>query len=459
MTDQKPETVQKPEGKKAYTFEQREVNYVPLSTTPGQACGGCRWFNDANTGEYHNSPYCHIVQGWPLPIRATGVCDQFSAIPEPEPTYSEVQEELLDALEDIEAALGSAEKKPSLKERLLQLIGVKGQEKPALTSGFKNIGNHQWIGWFSNNFEDLQGEYFPARATDEFIARIDRKEASMPELYFWHVPFRFGEAKSIARVSLDNSPTSPSFTVAVGVYDDTPIARAFEKAMGKREYPMSHGFKYAPAAKIGGAYHYYDTFEVSPLPPYAPANPFTLFEDGKAMPILDEKKRKEFVALLGEDYVKDIEGRAETRLKELQEEGIAYKEMPIVDAEARQKLDTLSKQISDLTEQVKAALKPADEDDDKKKKKAEEDAANSKKEIDTQIQTLTQQVATLSANVKSFLDLTPRQATKDQSTIVPGDDPALKELQQGAAGEKSNEDKIFNGAFGWMPGVVNGGNG
>jgi hypothetical protein len=351
----------------------------------------------------------------------------------------------------VESILDTIEQKPSLKERLLALVGIKARDEPALKSGFKNFGDHQWIGWFSNNFEDLQGEYFPVKATDEFIARVDRKEVPMPELYFWHVPIRFGEAKSIARVSLDDSPTSPSFTVAVGVYDDTPMARAFEKSMGKREYPMSHGFNYAPIAKVKGAYHYYDTFEVSPLPPYAPANPFTLFEDGKAMPILDDKKRQEFISILGEDFTKEIELRAETNLKAMKEQGIGYKEIPLVDTIARDQLAALTKQMTELTAAVAEKAKPPmDEEDDAKKKKKTEDEDTFKKEVSDAIKTLASSQKALADNFKTFLDMTPRRASKSSETFVPEDDPALVELKQGATGNKSNEDLIMNGAFGFM---------
>lgn len=363
--------------------------------------------------------------------------------------------ELIDTLEEI--AADEKETKPSLRERLLNLFGIKARDEPPMQSGFKNVGDHQWIGWYSNNFEDLQGEYFPARATDEFIARVDRKEISMPELYFWHIPYRFGEVKSLARISLDDSPTSPSFTIAVGVYDDTPISRAFEKAMGKREYPMSHGFYYAPAAKKDGAYNYYDTFEVSPLPPHAPANPFTLFGDGKAMPILDANKRKEFADLLGEDFTKEIEKRAETRLKELEDKGIAHKEIQLVDTDARTRLDTLQKSIEGLSEQVKAAMKkPADDDDeesDDKKKKP--DFGAMKKEYDDKVDVLAKSVNTLATQFKEFMELTPRRASKSGDTLVAADDPALVELKQGATGEKSNEDKVYAAAFG---GIMKAGN-
>lgn len=440
---------EKTEGKKAYLFEQREVDYTPLSTTAGEACGGCRWFSDHNEpsvdGVYNSGSRCHLVTSYPLPIRATGWCDQFTAIPEPEPTYSEVQEELMEVLE------GLAEKKPSLKERLLALLGIKARDEPALDSGFKALGNGKWVGIWSNNFEDLDGEYFPARATDAYIARLDAKEIDMPELYYWHIPYSYGKAKTVMRVATDDSPNAPSISIAAGVFYDNPIAKTFEKATLKAQgNKMSHGFMYPPDARINGVYHYYDTFEISALPPYAAANPYTLFGD-ETMPTVSPEKRKELEALLGTEYAAEVVTKAEQRAKELAEKGIGYKEMtiPAVDSEARAKLDTLEKSIAELSENVKAALKkPADDEEEEDGKKKKPDFGAMKKEYDDKVDVLTKSVNELSAQVKGFLDLTPRRATKDQATLVPADDAALIELQKGATGEKSNEDKIFAGAFG-----------
>ena len=368
--------------------------------------------------------------------------------------YTEIVEEIAQVFESKEQDAPLTRLFKSLLERLRG--GQKARDEP-LTGGFKSLGNGLWVGWYSNNFEDYQKEWFPSKATDEFIARVDRKEVDAPELYFWHYPYRFGAAKAIARIALDGSPQSPSFTVAVGTYDDTPAAKAFEKAMSNKVYPMSHGFHYAPAFKQDGAYHYYNTFEVSPLPPHAPANPYTLFEDGKAMPILDEAKRKEFVSLLGEDFVKDMEAKAETRAKEIAATGVATKEMTMIDTEARTQLEALNKQMADLTEAVKAKMPKADdEDDDAKKKKADADGAF-KKEVSDAIKQLATSQSQLAQNFKDFLDLTPRRASKSADTLVPAEDAALQELQKGATGKKSNEEMVFHAAFGSVLGGLQNG--
>lgn len=364
------------------------------------------------------------------------------------------KDDLIDVLEEI--ASEEKEAKPSLKDRLLTLLGIKARDEP-LTQGFKALGDGKWLAVWSNNFEDREGEYFPNRATDAYIARLDAKEIPMPELWFWHTKYSFGQAKSVVRIAADDSLNAPSLSIAVGEFYDTPIAKAFEQATlkSKQAYKMSHGYLFPPAARVDGVYHYYDTFEISVLPAYAAANPYTLFGD-ETMPTVSPEKQKELEALLGKEYAAEVVTKAEQRAKELADKGVGYKEMPIpaVDDEARAKLDTLQKSIEALTEQVKAVVKKVDDDeeegDDKKKKP---DFGAMKKEYDDKVDTLAKSVNTLATEFNKFMELTPRRASKATETVVPADDPALQELAKGAAGEKSNEDKVFAGAFGWMPGV------
>lgn len=364
------------------------------------------------------------------------------------------KDELIDTLEEI--AADEKDAKPSLRERLLNLLGIKARDEPQIESGFKALGNGKWLAYYSNNFQDREGEYFTNRASDAYIARLDSKQIEMPELEFWHTRYPFGRAKSITRIAADDSANPPSIMVAVGEFYETPIAKAFEQATlkSKKAYKMSHGYLFPSKARIDGVYHYYDTFEISVLPDYAAANPYTLFGD-ETMPTVSPEKHKELEALLGKEYAAEVVTRAEQRAKELADKGVGYKEMaiPAVDAQAREQLVELGKSITELTEQVKAAMKPPvdDEDEAAKKKKADE----AKKEIDTTISALSKQVSDLGTSFKEYLELTPRRASKSADTLVAADDPALLELKQGATGEKSNEDKVYAAAFG---GIMKAGN-
>lgn len=350
----------------------------------------------------------------------------------------------------VERILDTIEQKPSLKERLLAMVGIKARDEP-FEAGFKAIGNGKWVAVWSNNFEDLEGEYFPAKSTDAYIARLDSKQIDMPELYFWHILHSYGKAKTVARVASDDSPNAPSISIAAGVFYDDPISQAFEKATLKSKgFKMSHGFMYPSQARIDGVYHYYDTFEISVLPPYAAANPYTLFGDD-TMPHVTPDKHKELEALLGKELAAEVVTKAEQRAKELQEKGVGYKDMAFIDTEARAQLDALKQQMSELTTAVNEKAKPpVDEEDDAKKKKKTDDEDAFKKEVSEAIKTLASSQKQLGENFKTFLDMTPRRASKASDTLVDPEDPALKELEQGALGKKSNEDLIMNGAFGFM---------
>lgn len=439
-------------SQKDMMFDQSEVNYTTLSNKRNQACANCRFF--------FSSGGCLIVENQPLSILATGYCDEWTALPEPEDPATEIVE-VLEAIEYQlgvnNMSVGAMEKKPTFKERILALVGIKARDEP-FTQGFKAIGNGKWVAVWSNNFEDLEGEYFPAKSTDAYIARLDAKEIGMPELYYWHIPYSYGKAKTVARVAADDSPNAPSISIAAGVFYETPIAKAFEKATLKAQgLKMSHGFMYPPDARIDGVYHYYDTFEISVLPPYAAANPYTLFGDD-TMPVVSPEKQKELEALLGKDFAAEVVTKAEHRAKELQEQGVGYKGMSFIDTEAREQLATLTKEVTALTETIKAKMPMEDEEGDAKKKKAETDDAEYKKEVSAAITTLAKSQTQLTQNMKQiaeFLDLTPRgRASKSADTLVPPDDAALQELQKGMSGQKSNEEKVFNAAFG---SIFNGG--
>lgn len=444
------------QSKKAYLYPQEDVSYTPMSSTSAQMCGGCRWFNDGGDSMV-NDPnryvHCHVTQNYPLPIRATGWCEEFAAIPEPEPTYVEVLEELTEAL-------ANKEHKPNLLERIkaLFLFQAKARDEPQGFTGFKSLGGGKWIGWYSNNFEDRESDVFPNSAIDAFINRVDKGISDMPTLRYWHLPVDIGKAKSLARFSLDDTPSSPSLIFAIGEYDDTPIARAFERGTMGKNLKMSHGFFYPESAYKDGVYHVFDTFELSFLPPYAAANPYTLFGDETPMPVLDDNKRKELVGMLGEDLVRDFEQKADSRLKELKEQGVKHKDFQLVDNEARQGISEvksavteLATSIKELVTELKAAKPPADdkkkEDDDDKMDKL----FGKKKELDDAIAAAKAATANLEAQAKAFNELTPRIASKDKSTEIDpannADLAALIAANQTATEAKKEFSQLFGGIF------------
>ncbi|WP_410203157.1 hypothetical protein, partial [Escherichia coli] len=91
---------------------------------------------------------------------------------------------------------------------------------------------------------------------------------------------------------------------AIGTFDDTPIA---QKAIAYyRKYPvkLSHGFVAPTWAFKDGVYEAYNTFEISTLLPSVAANPYTSFEEIKAMPV--PINREAFINELFGDKAPDV---------------------------------------------------------------------------------------------------------------------------------------------------------
>src|SRR5690348_17028323 len=136
-------------SQKDMMYDQDEVNYTTLSSKRNQACANCRFF--------FPSGGCLIVESQPLSILATGYCDEWTALPEPEDPATEIVE-VLEAIEyqlGVNNSVGYMEKKPTMKERLLALVGIKARDEP-MTAGFKALGNGKWVAMWSNNFEDRE---------------------------------------------------------------------------------------------------------------------------------------------------------------------------------------------------------------------------------------------------------------------------------------------------------------
>ena len=100
-------------------------------------------------------------------------------------------------------------------------------------TGIKVVGDY-WFARYSNAFEDREGEFFPVKAIDAFIDRVDVGVVPMPELWVWHTPIVIGKAKAIARIGL--------FVVAAGTFANNPLGQAAKAYLSKHKGKNSHGF-------------------------------------------------------------------------------------------------------------------------------------------------------------------------------------------------------------------------
>lgn len=195
-----------------------------------------------------------------------------------------------------------------------------GKSDLTAPAGFKAFGDH-WFAWWSNSFEDRDGEWFAEKAIDEYVMRVDVGAVPYPELWFWHTPgTRFGQAEMVARRG--------HMAVAVGTFDDTPLGRAMKDAFAKgrgQDYGMSHGFVYDSGQKRGNVYHQFNTFELSVLPADVAANPYTAFEEVKAMELTPEKTAA-LKRMIGAEMTDKLLSETDAKSRQIEELGVRYKD-------------------------------------------------------------------------------------------------------------------------------------
>lgn len=361
------------EARKAIRFTQAEAAYVPLSTTAEAACANCRFFD-----AYMNA--CLIVENYPLDILPTGWCARHTPLPAleaeaPEADDEPTVEQMLETSSDDEykalaptrlwaissdgsktvgtppaelvlraqieaqqaerdaAADADYAGKAQNAQRLSLVASVKAILNDRLRrraepdwSGFKAHGD-RWVAWYSNNAKDRDGEYFPLKAIDAFIARVDAGMVPYPELWTYHIPgSKHGKADWLGRIG--------HYVVASGTFDATPAGQAAKAhyARSRKAYALSHGFTFKDESYRDSAFWDFNTFEISTLPPRVAANPYTLFQiEEKAM--LTPEKTEQLKALFGEEIAAQIIAETEAKSKMLDTLQVEFKDFADIEAQ------------------------------------------------------------------------------------------------------------------------------
>jgi hypothetical protein len=185
-----------------------------------------------------------------------------------------------------------------------------------------NTATRSWVGIWSNNFEDREGEIFTAKAIDDYIARVDMGITPPPELWVYHVPgTRLGQAEHVARIG--------AFAVAFGTFDDTPEAtKAMNNLAKMKNLGMSHGYAYSPLHKKGRVYHQFNTFEVSVLPREKAANAYTSFQEINMKELnFTPDKEATVSAIWGDEWTNQLKEALLAKTEAELSRGIASKEL------------------------------------------------------------------------------------------------------------------------------------
>lgn len=275
-------------------FSQDRVNYTTLSPDiPAKACANCVFYR-ASGYDGVDWPHCHLVDGWPLPIEPTGLCDEWRLnpgeqpfIPDPIPVVIVNADEV--TIEYEEMALNIPK---NLFGKVKDFVGgllpkAQPEAEPQAFTVFKTAsGRMAWVARHTGKWIDREGEILAERAHEAYVSRVEKGLVDPPELWMWHAPgTKHGKAVAVWKAG--------GFVCAAGYFDDTAAGKSafeyYQKNSGKIK--LSHMFHYPKVAKINGVYHEYNTVEITTLPDGAEAFPYTSFEEIQTMALPPHAKQ------------------------------------------------------------------------------------------------------------------------------------------------------------------------
>lgn len=268
--------------KNTTVFSQAQVNYTTLSPSiPNSACANCVFYR--STGyDGVDWPHCHLVQGYPLPIEPTGLCDEWRLNPEeeilepaPVPVY------IVDSPDgmDMEMEEMSLSVPKSFTERVKEFVSGLGKPKDQPFSVFKTAeGKMAWVARFTGKYIDREKEIIADKALEAYVDRVHKGLTNPPELWMWHAKgTKHGQAVTVWKAG--------GFLCAAGYFDDNEVGKSafkyYQQNSGKIK--LSHMFHYPKAAKINNVYHEINVVEITTLPDGAEAFPYTSFEEIQTM--------------------------------------------------------------------------------------------------------------------------------------------------------------------------------
>lgn len=291
-------------------------------------------------------------------------------------------------------------------------LGLKRHEPASGFKVYQTEDGARWVGWWTNNFVDKEGEVFSLKAIDDYVDRVRAGLTPYPELWAYHVPgSKHGEAQFVGRIG--------HYAIAAGTFDDDALGQRAADVYTRsgKKYAMSHGFTYPTTELVDGVFHQFNTFEISTLPAKAAANPYTAFEGVTKM--LTEEQTKELRALFGDEIATEIIENTEAKSKAIEAAGVAYKQFAVV---ADVKAETEPEPEAVKSVEVKLATLIRDLSADSAS--AAELTAEAIKAIAEYKTATDAELVTMRAEVKALreaVDLRPRSATTDAVTSLRND--------------------------------------
>lgn len=313
-------------------LDQKEVQYTPVSITPGQACSSCLWYRNH---------YCHIVSNYPETIEPNGWCNRhevFTPTP-PDITIAPIPVMIVEPpmmeMDSGEMEMALPTNRKGLKELVLGWLKPNPPSAPVETqerafTAFKGKDDQWfWMARHTGKYVDREDEIIADHAHEEYVTRVQKGLAPMPELWTWHTK---GSSHGVA----DYVWKSGGFVRAIGHFTGTKEqierAVAYYQKMGDK-IKLSHMFKYPKQGKRGKVYHAYNTVEITTLPDGAEAFPYTTFEGLGTMPFTKAQEEM-FRGIGGEEMWQRVQA-ADTKdladTKQMDAAGVASKNMPDIE--------------------------------------------------------------------------------------------------------------------------------
>lgn len=192
------------------------------------------------------------------------------------------------------------------------------RRKKAMRFSVKTVnGKSVWFAWWTNNLRDRDKEAFSGDAIDRYVSLVKGGYWPYPKLWWRHYPIQLGKATWMSREG--------AIAMAAGEFDDTPVGKAFAKHYQETadDDATSHGYLFPAHKRVGGNYHEFYTFEISPLPWERASNPYTHFEEvfmaGKAM---SEGDKQDLRNILGNDLANEQIARVQQANQTIEQKGI-----------------------------------------------------------------------------------------------------------------------------------------
>lgn len=214
-----------------------------------------------------------------------------------------------------------------VKETLNRLSPIPSRDDPAPFLMFKDVnGDLRWFAWTSNRWRDRDNppEILSEKAHKDYVAYVDRT-GHYPEAWLWHTPgTKWGQA--------DWVDYADGFLMTSGTVDPG-MEHVADALVLQKDIGVSHGFRYRHSDAAKGIVGWYRTFEISPLPVGAAANPWTSLEViHKELDMsFSSAKRTFLVEHLGEAEATRLENDTGAMKAALEKKGIEWKDVPDAD--------------------------------------------------------------------------------------------------------------------------------